>query len=448
MVTISTSRMGRGTDIKLTNDAKAAGGLSVLVSYLPREREQFQIWGRGGRYGDPGDARIIVDKEQLCHQFGTKSLATDFFLANEFYVQSKQAHMDKEKQVERLIRNSLSDFRMKITDAFFNYYDALPSDTPEENKKAIDYWAQFTKKTDQLWNQMWPELDVLVKQPQINIPKVKAHLAKFQHEAQKGWGDLYIQLSADAKLPPKLTDLKLDTRTEYLLQLILPKRRYTKSNKTQVYQTYEKALDGRAVIYDELFTELKATWRGQRKVFANTRAWLNGHGLLFADTRALLAGKRQLFATLRTWINKNHPEKTETQLPCHNILDALKQHNSKQLGYFVRHQDVSRFLEPSAGDFLLGFKIQLIEAVLDYAHSKLERSNYVPKKDMDLMHKLLMVVKGNAGNQDDLISAVKKELLPAKAGFFGRSLKHDVNAVIKQRIQEQAEENFQFEHAP
>lgn len=438
VVTISTSRLGRGTDIKLSNESKAAGGLRVLGAYLPRERDQWQIFGRSGRYGDLGDTRLIVDKQQLAQQLGKKDLDVDFFLSTEFYIQSKQAHMDKNKQIERLIRNSLSDFRMKITDAFFNYYDGLAKDTRDDNKKAIDNWAQFTKKIDQIWNQIWPELDRLIKQPRVNISQVKAHLTQFKQQAQTEWNTLHAQLGADSKkLPRHLEDLKLDSRTEHLLRLIQPKRRYTLQDKTPVYKAYDKALDGRAVIYDELFTDLKAVWRGDRKLFANTRAWWNGHGILFADTRALLAGKRPLFATLRTWINKDKAAKKEQHIHCQSILAALEQHNMHALKHLLQHQEATQLLQLEAGDLLLSFKIQLIETILDYTHSQLEHQGKVTVKDMNLIHRLLTIIKETPGDEPLLISSMMKELSPLREGFFGRSLKKEMNAIIEQRQQEQ-----------
>jgi hypothetical protein len=449
VVTISTSRLARGTDIKLTKESKAAGGLRVLGSYLPRERDQWQIFGRSGRYGDLGDTRLIVDKQQLSQRLGKKDLDANFFLANEFYLQSQQARMDKEKQIERLIRHSLSDFRIKITDAFFTYYDDLAQDASEDNKMAVDYWAQFTKKTDQLWNQLWPQLDHLAKKPQVNISQIKALLAQFKQQAQTEWNILHTQLKADSnKLPERLDDLTLNSRTEHLLRLIQPKRRYTRQDRTQVYQAYDKAFDGRAIIYDELFTELKATWRGERKLLANTRAWWNGHGILFADTRALFSGKRPLFATLRAWMNKDKIAKKEQHRTCHNILEALEQHNSEELNYYVRHQDATQLLQPATGDLLLSFKIQLIETILDYAHSQLERKNKMTKKDMNIIRNLLILIKETPADQPLLISSLMKEIQPLKNGFFGHALKKEVNGVIKQRQQEQTEEEPPSKNSP
>ena len=63
-VTVVTQMGGRGTDIKLSPEAKAAGGLFVLLSEKnPNERIDNQARGRSGRQGDPGATQAFVSLE-------------------------------------------------------------------------------------------------------------------------------------------------------------------------------------------------------------------------------------------------------------------------------------------------------------------------------------------------------------------------------------------------
>jgi len=67
-VTVATSMAGRGTDIKLDDRARAAGGLVVLAADRHHERRvDRQLFGRSGRQGDPGLARafLALDDEVL-----------------------------------------------------------------------------------------------------------------------------------------------------------------------------------------------------------------------------------------------------------------------------------------------------------------------------------------------------------------------------------------------
>jgi hypothetical protein len=350
--------------------------------------------------------------------------------------------MDREKQIDRLIRNSLSDFRMKITDAFFKYYDALKEGVGDkEDEEKLLAWSDFSKQVDQLWNQAWPDLVSLASQPTIDMHRVKDRLARFKIAAQKKWDDLRsalgIKAGSSEQLPEKLEKLELDPRTEHLMRTMMPKRKYTMADRTKVYETYNKALDGRAAIYEELFADWKAVWRGERKLFANTRAWWAGHGLLFADTRAWWAGKRPLFATLRAWLYKNALPPLPEPLKTQDIMEALAQHNEKDVQHFVREMDVPQFLEPLKGDILLSFKIQLVEAVLDFAHDRITKGQRITHKDMDDMKAVLSAVKAEQStSQQQLVSSVTQKLQHTTVRFFGRSLKPELKKIIDQRQQE------------
>jgi preprotein translocase subunit SecA len=60
-VTIATSMAGRGTDIKLTAESRAAGGLHVIITeYHENARVDRQLEGRSARQGDPGSCEAIV----------------------------------------------------------------------------------------------------------------------------------------------------------------------------------------------------------------------------------------------------------------------------------------------------------------------------------------------------------------------------------------------------
>lgn len=63
-VTIATPVAGRGTDIILTPESIQAGGLHVLLTFLPdSEREEQQVIGRAGRQGQPGSSQAILNRQ-------------------------------------------------------------------------------------------------------------------------------------------------------------------------------------------------------------------------------------------------------------------------------------------------------------------------------------------------------------------------------------------------
>ena len=61
MVTIATNMAGRGTDIKLTDEAKASGGLAIIgTERHDSRRVDRQLRGRAGRQGDVGSSQFFV----------------------------------------------------------------------------------------------------------------------------------------------------------------------------------------------------------------------------------------------------------------------------------------------------------------------------------------------------------------------------------------------------
>ena len=79
-VTIATNMAGRGTDIKLDPEAKAAGGLKIIGTERHESRRiDNQLRGRAGRQGDPGESRFFISLEDdLMRLFGSERLMTIF----------------------------------------------------------------------------------------------------------------------------------------------------------------------------------------------------------------------------------------------------------------------------------------------------------------------------------------------------------------------------------
>jgi preprotein translocase subunit SecA len=77
-VTIATNMAGRGTDIKLTPEAKAAGGLAIIgTERHDSRRVDRQLRGRAGRQGDPGSSQFFVSLEDnLMRLFGSERIAS------------------------------------------------------------------------------------------------------------------------------------------------------------------------------------------------------------------------------------------------------------------------------------------------------------------------------------------------------------------------------------
>ena len=79
-VTIATNMAGRGTDIKLDEEARAAGGLKIIGTERHESRRiDNQLRGRSGRQGDPGESKFYISlQDDLMRLFGSERLISIF----------------------------------------------------------------------------------------------------------------------------------------------------------------------------------------------------------------------------------------------------------------------------------------------------------------------------------------------------------------------------------
>lgn len=92
-VTVSTAMAGRGTDIKLTNDAIKEGGLAVIITErLSNKRTELQAKGRAGRQGEPGDTYVFESLEdQVMKQYMQEKIQSYY-----------DKHRKSDKQIKKL----------------------------------------------------------------------------------------------------------------------------------------------------------------------------------------------------------------------------------------------------------------------------------------------------------------------------------------------------------
>ena len=120
-VTIATNMAGRGTDIKLDEEARAAGGLKIIGTERHESRRiDNQLRGRSGRQGDPGESRFYISLEDdLMRLFGSERLMkifTSLGVAENEQIEHKMLSNAIEKAQEKIefnnfgIRKNLLDY--------------------------------------------------------------------------------------------------------------------------------------------------------------------------------------------------------------------------------------------------------------------------------------------------------------------------------------------------
>ena len=102
-VTIATNMAGRGTDIKLDEESKAAGGLRIIGTERHESRRiDNQLRGRSGRQGDPGVSRFYISLEDdLMRLFGSERMI-DMFNA----LGIPEGHQIEHKMLSKAIENA------------------------------------------------------------------------------------------------------------------------------------------------------------------------------------------------------------------------------------------------------------------------------------------------------------------------------------------------------
>ncbi|MFV0529189.1 MAG: preprotein translocase subunit SecA [Lachnospiraceae bacterium] len=106
-VTIATNMAGRGTDIKLDDVAREAGGLKIIGTERHESRRiDNQLRGRSGRQGDPGESRFYISLEDdLMRLFGSDRLMGIF----------KGLGVSENEQIEhKMLSKSIEKAQMKI----------------------------------------------------------------------------------------------------------------------------------------------------------------------------------------------------------------------------------------------------------------------------------------------------------------------------------------------
>ena len=140
-VTIATNMAGRGTDIKLDDEARAAGGLKIIGTERHESRRiDNQLRGRSGRQGDPGESRFYISLEDdLMRLFGSEKMMSVF---NTMGIQ------DGEQIEHKMLSNVIEKAQQKIEGNHFGVrknlleYDQVMNEQREiiyeERRRVLD----------------------------------------------------------------------------------------------------------------------------------------------------------------------------------------------------------------------------------------------------------------------------------------------------------------------
>lgn len=133
VVTIATNMAGRGTDIKLGEGVKEAGGLAIIgTERHDSRRVDRQLRGRAGRQGDPGSSQFYVSLEDnLMRLFGSEKIAK---------MMDKMGHKEGEVIQHPMISRSIERAQKKVEENNFGI-----------RKRLLDYDDVMNKQRDVIY---------------------------------------------------------------------------------------------------------------------------------------------------------------------------------------------------------------------------------------------------------------------------------------------------------
>ena len=132
-VTIATNMAGRGTDIKLSQEIKDAGGLAIIGTERHESRRvDRQLRGRAGRQGDPGSSVFFVSLEdKLMRLFGSEKIA---------YLMEKMGVKDGEMIESNMVTKSIERAQKKVEENHFGVRKRLIEyDDVMNNQREVVY---------------------------------------------------------------------------------------------------------------------------------------------------------------------------------------------------------------------------------------------------------------------------------------------------------------------
>ena len=223
---ISTALASRGTDISVTRDVIDAGGLHVLLTYLPKDgRTQRQIIGRTGRKGQAGSCRLIINRQQTEEQLQTDTLGSekDMLERRDAIEGLRVEDLEKSLDVVRFREELFETFCGKLKEL-----DSKFTDLEIENE------GEYNHQLDQLRQE---------------LRNRKLDYKAANHALKESWAFWYSELSPQIEKSVASTEKK-----EHLILALKNKldseiEKLTNGTTTNVFHMISHAI-GRSYLYD------------------------------------------------------------------------------------------------------------------------------------------------------------------------------------------------------
>ena len=268
-VTIATNMAGRGTDIKLTDEVKAAGGLAIIgTERHDSRRVDRQLRGRSGRQGDPGSSIFYVSLEdKLMRLFGSERIAG---------VVDKLGMQDNEALEAPMLNSSIERAQKKVEENNFGIRKRLLEydDVMNSQREVI-----YTKRRNALSGER-VEIDVMnMMQDMAQIFADRAENYDYESFSEMvmtslstdlGFDEEYFSGAKSKDLTEKLHAHILETyqrRMDTMVQRAFPIVKQVYENQAAIYTNIAIPIsDGRKML--TLSVDLKKAYESEGKEIA------------------------------------------------------------------------------------------------------------------------------------------------------------------------------------
>ncbi|MDD6891096.1 MAG: preprotein translocase subunit SecA [Bacteroidales bacterium] len=262
-VTIATNMAGRGTDIKLSPEVKAAGGLAIIGTERHESRRvDRQLRGRAGRQGDPGSSVFFVSLEDdLMRLFSSDRIAA---------VMDRLGFKEGEMIEHKMISNSIERAQKKVEENNFGIRKRLLEYDDVMNKQRT---VVYTKRrhalmgerigmdiVDMIWDRCWNAVDQAdFEDSKMEILQVLAMEApytedEFQSKKKEDLAEMLFQAAMTA----------FKRKTERMAQIAMPVIKSVYENQGQMYQNIMIPITDGKRMYN-ISVNLKAAYESECK---------------------------------------------------------------------------------------------------------------------------------------------------------------------------------------
>ncbi|MCF0168681.1 MAG: preprotein translocase subunit SecA, partial [Bacteroidales bacterium] len=265
-VTIATNMAGRGTDIKLTEEVKAAGGLAIIgTERHDSRRVDRQLRGRAGRQGDPGSSIFYISLEDnLMRIFGSERIAG---------VVDKLGMEEGDALQNSMLSNSIERAQKKVEENHFGVRKNLVEyDDVMNSQREVVYAKRRSALTGEridvdVLNMITDYCDIFVdKNRELGYEAFREQMMEIL-SVEANFDENFFDRAKPAELSSRICDAihsTMDRRNETIVAQALPIIEYVYENKRMYYQNIAIPVsDGRKVF--QVLVDLKKAHESKGK---------------------------------------------------------------------------------------------------------------------------------------------------------------------------------------